>query len=103
MAYEGYWDEIGNIESENIPESVVLATWETGDVDVVRALGPQALLSDRLVACVCVYFRVSGTIAYSAGFSDAFSRGDVRCVASEGGLASRTSFSFTNSRTTSRS
>ena len=37
MAYEGYWDEIGNIESENIPESVVLATWETGDVDVVRA------------------------------------------------------------------
>ena len=51
MAYEGYWDEIGNIESENIPESVVLATWETGDVDVVRAWldnGGAAQLEDRI-------------------------------------------------------
>ena len=65
---------------------------------MARALGPLALLSDRLVAivcvcvCVCVYFGVSETTAYSVGYSDAFSRGDVRCVVSEGGLASRTSF-----------
>ena len=69
------------------------------NIDAARALGPLALLSDRLVACVCVYFGVSETIAYSAGYSDAFSRGDVRCVVSEGGLASCMSFYFTTRRT----